>query len=52
MIASWREPPTDLRNDFYEILHGFKQSYGTQWPTYYGSFPAPLKKKLEALYGL
>eukprot|EP01027_Heterolobosea_sp_BB2_P015739 GEZU01022513.1.p1 GENE.GEZU01022513.1~~GEZU01022513.1.p1 ORF type:complete len:446 (-),score=191.52 GEZU01022513.1:491-1717(-) len=52
-IASWKNPERTLRQDFYTILHGFKQSMGAEkWSAYFSSFPAKLRTTLQEMYQL
>ena len=51
-IGSWDNPKQDLKETFVAILHGFKNSMGTQWPDYYKAFPEPLQKVLYQKYNL
>ena len=55
-IVSWDGevyvPSPELLNLFKQILHGFKQSLGDQWPAYFQSFPATLRQTLISQYNL
>jgi transportin-1 len=52
-IASWIAPKPDLKEMFYQILHGFKNSVTPQaWADYFNSFPAQLRQALHNQYGL
>jgi len=51
-IASWEHLKHDLREMFFAILHGFKNSVGQQWPEYFKTFPEPLQKLLRERYQL
>ncbi|XP_074602885.1 transportin 1 isoform X1 [Brevipalpus obovatus] len=52
-VASWVTPKDDLKQMFHEILHGFKNQLGEEhWNNFAGQFPAPLKERLAANYGL
>eukprot|EP01080_Neovahlkampfia_damariscottae_P002701 gene2701-3897_t len=51
-IASWTNPPKELGEEFYTLLHGFKKSIGDGWPTYYATFPKDLVETLSKTYGL
>lgn len=52
-IACWDEPKQDLKQLLYEILHGFKNQVGEQsWQQFTQSFPAEMKGKLAAQYGV
>jgi len=52
-IASWERPKQDLKEMFYAILHGFKNSVGPElWTQYYNNFPENLRKVLQQSYNL
>ena len=52
-IASWQSPQDDLKQMFYKILHGFKTQVGEEsWAQFANQFPAPLKERLVANYGI
>jgi len=52
-IACWDGPKQDLRQLFYEILHGFKNQVGEQsWQQFTQSFPIEMKEKLTSQYGV
>ena len=52
-IACWDEPKQDLKQLFYEILHGFKSHVGEQsWLQFVQAFPVEMKEKLSSQYGV
>jgi len=51
-IASWQNPKSDLRDMFFQILHGFKNSLGNEWDSYFNSFPPTLRMLLQERYKL
>lgn len=52
-ISCWNNPNQELRQEFFQILHGFKNSIGdTNWKNYYDQFPKTLREKLTAMYNL
>ncbi|XP_042899657.1 transportin-1 isoform X2 [Parasteatoda tepidariorum] len=52
-VASWVNPKPDLKNMFYEILHGFKNQVGEEnWTKFCEQFPPPLKERLTTSYGV
>lgn len=52
-VACWDEPKQDLKQIFYEILHGFKNQVGEQsWQQFTQSFPIEMKEKLYNQYGV
>jgi len=51
-IASWQNPKSDLREMFFQIQHGFKNSLGTEWDSYFNSFPSSLRNALQERYKL
>lgn len=52
-IACWDEPKPDLKQLFYEILHGFKNQVGEQsWQQFTQAFPVEMKQKLSSQYGI
>lgn len=52
-ISCWDEPKQDLKQLFYEILHGFKNQVGEQsWQQFTQSFRVEVKEKLAAQYGV
>lgn len=52
-IACWDEPKQDLKQLFYEILHGFKNQVGEQsWQQFTQTFPIEMKEKLASQYGV
>ncbi|XP_067124632.1 transportin-1 isoform X3 [Centruroides vittatus] len=52
-VASWATPKQDLKHMFNEILHGFKNQVGEEnWRRFSDQFPAPLKERLGANYGV
>merc|ERR1719495_1801986 len=52
-IASWQDPKPDLKDMFHKILHGFKGQVGEEaWARFVEQFPAPLKERLVANYGV
>lgn len=52
-IACWDEPKPDLKQLFYEILHGFKSQFGEQsWQQFTHAFPIEMKQKLSSQYGV
>lgn len=52
-IASWNNPKPDLKNMFYEILHGVKNQVGEEsWRAFSDQFPQILKDRLISQYGI
>lgn len=52
-VSCWDEPKQDLKQLFYEILHGFKNQVGEQsWQQFTQSFRAEMKDRLSGLYGV
>eukprot|EP00761_Pharyngomonas_kirbyi_P013600 gb/GECH01013629.1/.p1 GENE.gb/GECH01013629.1/~~gb/GECH01013629.1/.p1 ORF type:complete len:894 (+),score=181.29 gb/GECH01013629.1/:1-2682(+) len=51
-IASWEEPEPALRQEFYDILQGFKNSMGNEWESYFSRFPNDIAQPLRANYNL
>ncbi|KMY97903.1 transportin-1 isoform X1 [Drosophila simulans] len=52
-IASWENPPQDLRQMIRRIIHGFKNQMGEEnWLTFLGQFPPPLTHRLIELYDI
>eukprot|EP00993_Chasmostoma_nieuportense_P000054 NODE_104_length_3154_cov_167.802775_g97_i0.p1 GENE.NODE_104_length_3154_cov_167.802775_g97_i0~~NODE_104_length_3154_cov_167.802775_g97_i0.p1 ORF type:complete len:897 (-),score=211.37 NODE_104_length_3154_cov_167.802775_g97_i0:408-3098(-) len=51
-ISSWGNPKKELKDEFAQILQGFRQHIGDQWPAYYNQFPPILKNHLAEVYGL
>lgn len=52
-VACWEEPKPDLKQLFYEILHGFKNQVGDQsWQQFTQTFHPDMKEKLAAQYGV
>lgn len=52
-IACWDEPKQDLKQLFYEILHGFKNQFGEQsWQQFTQAFPNEMKEKLVSQYNI
>jgi transportin-1 len=51
MIVSLVNPPNDLKESFYQILHGFKNSMQPQnWTRYIASFPEHIARSLSEQY--
>lgn len=51
-IASFWPAPPALAPSFREILHGYKQQLGANWPGVYAQFPDDLKHRVGQMYGL
>ncbi|CAJ0950774.1 unnamed protein product, partial [Mesorhabditis belari] len=52
-IASWNQPPPNLKQMFYRILAGFKQNVGDQnWTLFTNQFPPTLRQKFVSHYAL
>lgn len=52
-IACWEEPRQDLKQSFYEILHGFKQQVGDpNWIEFIQSFPVDTRERLRQQYAV
>jgi len=54
VIVSWEmPPPNDLRDQFYQVLQGFKNSMQPQhWTQYIGSFPEHIRNGLAQMYNI
>ncbi|DAZ98316.1 TPA: hypothetical protein N0F65_008902 [Lagenidium giganteum] len=42
----------ELKEMLYQIVHGFKQSLGENWPKYFESFPEPLRQFLTTRFNV
>jgi len=52
-IASWEQPAKDLKDMFFAILHGFKNSMDPRaWQEFFGMFPERLRNNLHESYQL
>ncbi|KAH7437693.1 hypothetical protein KP509_05G084400 [Ceratopteris richardii] len=52
-IGSWHEiRSTDLQNEIYQVLHGYKQMLGNSWEAYFQPLDAALQEKLITKYRL
>ncbi|XP_003745772.2 transportin-1 [Galendromus occidentalis] len=52
-VASWVNPRDDLKNTFFEILHGFKNQVGEEsWIRFTMQFPQPLRERLRQTYNI
>lgn len=52
-VACWEEPKPDLKQLFYEILHGFKNQVGEQsWQQFTQTFHPDMRVKLTSQYGV
>lgn len=52
-VACWDEPKQDLKQLFYEILHGFKNQVGEQsWQQFTQSFSVEMRRKLSEQYNV
>lgn len=52
-VASWTNPPAQLKDMFQKILGGFKNQVGAEnWAAFSQQFPQPLKERLAASYGI
>jgi len=52
-VASWTNPPAQLKDMFEKILGGFKRQVGPEnWAAFSQQFPQPLKERLAASYGI
>jgi len=50
-IASWDAPKAELKEMFYQILHGFRQQVGdSHWNMFIAQFPQALRDRLQAQY--
>jgi len=53
LVAVEQPPPVDLREQFYQILHGFKASMQPdQWTLYVGSFPEHIRNGITQMYNV
>ncbi|BES91280.1 IBN_N [Nesidiocoris tenuis] len=52
-VVSWNSPKDDLKEQFSEILHGFRnQVDDEEWKRYVDLFPAALKERIASTYNL
>lgn len=52
-IAFYEQPTPELKQEFSQILNGFKNSLGPQqWASHFGQFPADLRSTLQQEFGL
>ena len=52
-VASWVSPRLDLKEQFVEILHGFKSQMGEEgWKRFTDQFPPPLRERMTQQYGV
>lgn len=52
-VACWEEPKPDLKQLFYDILHGFKNQVGDQgWQQFRQTFHPDMREKLASQYGV
>jgi len=52
-LASWNNPPAELKDMFQKILGGFKDQVGHEtWAAFSQQFPHPLKERLATNYGI